>query len=306
MLLGLAPDGTLITRLMVSTLRESDDAHHIGDPNFSDTTAGLQWTDRALAYFLPRPERFVMVTHWGRRIVVDLQDDRGVLAPDPDLEAACCRLENTRGQALLRCAALLLAEDLERPTHQRQSDWGQLPGLMGCLIRNRCLAAAPLFAALEHLRWIRYSTACRVIPHHSRQGLILQPLVSLMLRLAGIMPRNHPAWRLQHMQGSSGTPTITPELVPDRDRRIQRLTQTMTGSQVTALIGAPDFIARRTVPGQGRSEQWHYLVGLGSQLHRQSLDWALKADGGLLCHIQRSVPLNQAQIDALIHLTLAR
>jgi len=305
-LLGLDPDGTLRTRLLVSSRREHDAARHIGDAHFRDSTAGLRWTDQAITYFLPHPERLVMATHWGRRIVVDLQDDRGSLPPDPALKAACQRLENGRGQALLRCAALLLEEDLERPSHLRQSDWGPLPGLMGCLIRNQCLAAAPLFAALAPLRWPRYSTASRVLPQHSRQCLLLQPLVGLMLRLAGTMPRNHPAWRLQHRPGAGSPPIPLPEVMPDRDRRLQRLSETMTGPQVIALLGAPDFINRHIAPGQGRGEQWHYLVGLGAQLHRCTLDWAPGDGGGRLSRVQRSAPLSRDELAALIHQTLAR
>jgi hypothetical protein len=225
-------------------------------PDFSRfahwTTAGMAWSQQALAYFTAGQRHFVVRAWWGARLVLALDQ----LCPiDP--QELSGELHSTECELVLRGLHQLVAEieNGEQPEHHERSTdvthctvgtLAHFPGMLGLV------EAVPLLRVLEE--WVGFSSDCSgsfcYHPHRVRQ------LAQISLRRLGEKPRGYPA--LTFAERERRIPLRSqpgPIDGPSRHANLSLIRKGVPLTEVYQLLGAPDELGRGT-----GTDFWRYDV----------------------------------------------
>ncbi len=235
-----------------------------------DTTAGPMWDKRSLSHFVVDEGRtlFVIRAWWDRRIVVDLA--AGKLLPDEGTVRAALDVAD-REWALRTLEA---SQKAGPPASFKSRD---LPDTLRDNLtaahiagRMKIRDAVPALRELEKWDWFG---AC-VFGHrfrHLNKGEInpasycfneLRQVVQLALRRIGEKPAGLAAIGFHYVEKDelfeNGKDVEVKNPIPDRVEGAVRIQKGMTPAEVLAVLGAPDFVARRNSTEPGGTDVWEY------------------------------------------------
>lgn len=257
-----------------------------------ETTAGPRWAGGSRWFLVDGPDDSVLLvvrTWWGRRVILDVTD-ACLLKDTGDLKKLLDQNDRDYVMATLKKAA----DGPERCYEpQGNSDFDYFDVM--CAIRMAGRIGAK--EAIPHLQKLeRWTCSCTSVSlnacyertpsadpwdYSSYHVYNIRQAAQLSLRRLGQTPDCFPAVRL-YTSGRSRTtrkPWITEQAVPNRASRVNEIKPGMPPSAVLAIIGAPDFLAKRQIaPNNGECDAiWEYDMD-GAPPFTFEVSWSCKTN----------------------------
>lgn len=314
--IAVAPDGRDALRVRITgpgsehpdpDLTRTPPEFYWSPDHLSFSTAGLFWSAHSWHDFFSwqgRPH-FLWRTSWGQRLVLDLAG----AAAFTDASALPAGLAGAVADAERRGALAMLAGLSSRTDEvlallSRKDEGVEanplLPRIRRASAALHLVGVHRLREGVPHLReWELLdvpasSTGSTALPERWLQHQHFRPIVHHALKLLGEEPVGLPTYYFcTYSDNWTANRLGVPERLPDRRERAARVGREMSAEEVLQLLGAPDFVRKRSRQVGRRyewSEEWEYDHLAGATWTTLRLTWEESRRKGHLTAVEAVEP----------------